>query len=82
MRRLKIQNDKLNSEIVIQVKKVDSSTNCELIEECQKCSENSKVCFLLIKKLLLLNLMIDQHNYIYHYITLLSRHLVNLKTNS
>lgn len=47
MEKLKIENEKLKSQIVIPVEKVDREVpTCQFKEECEKCSENSKVKFL------------------------------------
>jgi len=47
MEKLKIENEKLKSQIVIPVEKVDREVpNCQFKEECEKCLENLKVCFL------------------------------------
>jgi len=47
MEKLKIENNRLKSQIVIPVKKVDREVdNCQFKEECAKCLENSKVCFI------------------------------------
>lgn len=44
MEKLKIENERLKSQIVIPVKKVDREVaNCQFKEECEKCLENSKV---------------------------------------
>ncbi|XP_022177383.1 blastoderm-specific protein 25D [Myzus persicae] len=43
MKSLKIENEKLKSQIVIPVKKVDREVaNCQFKEECEKCLENLK----------------------------------------
>jgi len=47
MEKLKIENEKLKSKIVIPVEKIDREvSNCQFKEECEKCQEYSKVCFL------------------------------------
>jgi len=47
MRILKIENDKLKSQVVIPIEKVDREVqSCQFMEECKKCLENSKVSFL------------------------------------
>jgi len=49
MEKLKIENEKLKSQIVIPVEKVDRGVpNCQFKEECEKCHDNLKVCFLCI----------------------------------
>jgi len=46
MEKLKIENERLKSEIVIPAEKVDREVaNCQFEEECVKCLENLKVCF-------------------------------------
>lgn len=50
MRKLKIENDKLKSQIVTPVEKVDREVpNCQFKEECSKCQENSKVSNLIFR---------------------------------
>lgn len=47
MEKLKIENEKLKSQIIIPVEKVDCEVpNCQFKEECEKCLDNLKVCFL------------------------------------
>lgn len=47
MEKLKVENEKLKSQIIIPVEKVDREVpNCRFKEECEKCHENFKVCFL------------------------------------
>lgn len=47
MRKLKVENEKLKSQIVIPVEKVDREVpNCQFKEKCEQCNENSKVHFL------------------------------------
>lgn len=49
MRKLKVENEKLKTQIIIPVEKVDREVpNCQFKEECVKCFENSKVCFLFL----------------------------------
>lgn len=49
MKKLKIENEKLKTQIVTPVKKVDREVpNCQFKEECEKCYENLKVCLLLL----------------------------------
>lgn len=46
MKKLQIENEKLKSQIVIPVEKIDREVpNCQFKEECKKCIENSKVFF-------------------------------------
>jgi len=46
MKKLKIENQKLKSQISFSVEKVDCEVpDCHFKEECTKCNENSKVSF-------------------------------------
>lgn len=46
MRKLKYENEKLKSQIILPVEKVDREVpNCQFKEECDKCCRNSKVGF-------------------------------------
>lgn len=45
--KLKIENEKLKTQICMPVEKVDREVpNCQFKDECEKCYENSKVCVL------------------------------------
>lgn len=75
MEKLKIENDRLKSQIVIPVKKVDREVdNCRFKEECEKCLENSKVCFLI-------NIIYFSQFVMMSFMILLFRQMVNLKTS-
>jgi len=46
MEKLKIENERLKSQIVIPVEKVDREVaNSQFKEECEKCLDSLKVCF-------------------------------------
>lgn len=46
MEKLKVENERLKSQTVIPVEKVDREVpSCQFKEECGKCLENLKVCF-------------------------------------
>lgn len=47
MKKLKVENEKLKTQIVTPVEKVDREVpNCQFKEECEKCYENLKVWLL------------------------------------
>lgn len=47
MQKLKDENDKLKSQVILPVEKIDREvTNCRSKVECEKCYENSKVHFI------------------------------------
>lgn len=44
MKNLKVENDKLKSQVLLPVEKIDREVpNCQFKESCKKCHENSKV---------------------------------------
>lgn len=46
IKNLKFENEQLKSQIITPVEKIDQEVpSCDFKEECEKCHENSKVCF-------------------------------------
>jgi hypothetical protein len=49
MQKIKNENDKLKSQIILPVEKIDREVpNCQFKEPCEKCYENAKVCIIFI----------------------------------
>lgn len=49
MQKIKMENDKLKSQVILPVEKIDREVpTCQFKEACEKCYENSKVHIIFI----------------------------------